>query len=280
MPLVQLININDDIINYILSGGVSDNYDEIIEPKLNLDVYKIIRMGGYLPKNSEDIEYFMQQNVLIKKSNLINRFSKILSKVPVKLKINNIPVVILILNPDYDFAIKNMNSILGYTVHNKIIIILKLQSINDIVKVDSILIHEYCHLLRNRHNEKKKNGLYYVIEEGMAERFVQYILGDKHINPWAHKNSALELFNEFNYFKKMLDTCDIENIYILLNGSKLQDIPHWFGYSMGYQIINFLTEVENILFVDLLEMKTSEIINLLDLVKFENYLKGSAIFEE
>lgn len=103
----------------------------------------------------------------------------------------------------------------------------------------------------------------YIINEGLAENYVEEILGKEYVNPWAFMHQRQE-FNSFIEILKNPYINDRSKIYSIIHGNKKENIPLWLGYSYRYSLVNFI--------------KRNTLINIDELTKkdrnfFDNYNK-------
>lgn len=193
------------------------------------------------------------------------------------LKVEKVNFLILPLNPQKEFVISEMYGSVAYTIKDNFFLLTT--PIKDkgrwASQIKSLCFHEYCHIYRNTKIKKSNQSrtlIERVIEEGLAESYVQYGLGEEYLGPWAKKQSKTTLLRYLPRMRTHLSEKKTKNIYAFMNGDIYNDLPHWIGYVLGYELIQYLLETQNANLLDLMALDSVEVFNKIDWKKFETHL--------
>ncbi|GAA0845073.1 hypothetical protein GCM10008915_48810 [Bifidobacterium pullorum subsp. gallinarum] len=194
------------------------------------------------------------------------------------LKVEKVNILLLPLSPKQEFIISEMYGSAAYTINDNIFLLTI--PINDkgrwTSQIKSLCFHEYCHIYRNTIINKSKQIrtlIESIIEEGFAESFVQYGLGVDYLGPWAKKQSKTTLLKYLSRMRANLSKKNPKDIYAFLNGDIYNDLPHWIGYALGYELIQYLLKTQDDNLLELMTLDCFEILNKIDWQEFESYLK-------
>ncbi|APB35652.1 DUF2268 domain-containing putative Zn-dependent protease [Heyndrickxia coagulans] len=233
--LLNIKNLNMFLLN--------KRYNGIDRDTLNL----IKQMGALIPNSEKDKDELMEQNNLFCQYEICNYIFKIKEKCE---KIMNCEeeqnLLIVTLNPNYDFALNTLHGVLGYNLINTTYILIYISDYTGIYDtVGSIYVHEYNHVLRNFLLMKDKVQVQkvlfdYIIEEGLAENFVSRVLGEDFLNPWAKHLSLKKVKDNTGIILNYLKEKKTDLIYSILYGDQKRGIPMWLGYSFGFYFIRFI----------------------------------------
>jgi uncharacterized protein YjaZ len=131
----------------------------------------------------------------------------------------------------------------GVSFENKMFLFLS--PLDDIKALESLIVHEYHHICRLRHQRKQPYDysiLDSMIMEGFAELAVTNYCGENYNAKWIHQyhESELEKFWE-RYVKEQINVKRTDKIHDkLLFGKGF--FPDLLGYSIGYWIISKANE--------------------------------------
>lgn len=124
--------------------------------------------------------------------------------------------------------------------------------------------HEYAHMVYTSKFEWNSilDGM---VNEGLAEHFREYITGGNQA-PWSialKKSDALRELNKLpkTLLNKFIDESNVD-LYISYFFGTTKDIPNWYGYSLGYWLIDEIMDKNNITLIELFEKNPKEILEL------------------
>jgi len=226
----------------------------------NLLEFKAIKKMGLLNFELTNNDYIEEYNSLLKETNFHNISLSTIKNIKGFAFIVNI----LPLPQNNSFYQNEMNGIVAYTIERKIYIhISPIKFINNINVFESLLIHEFQHVLRNFLFKSPKSLLDVLIDEGLSELFVKEMLGEDRVNNWALKNDECILSNYYQIFFENILCTDKKFISEFLNGSNDKKIPLWLGYSLGYRIVDaFRKKNKGIDLIDIIKISSSDILKV------------------
>jgi len=103
--------------------------------------------------------------------------------------------------------------------------------------LQSTVVHELHHAMRNRTVSWPGTLLDDIVGEGLADHFDVEINGS-HPRPWAHALSDKELEEYYALAKPRFAHRNTEDdYYTWVLGSEQDGIPRWAGYALGYKIV-------------------------------------------
>lgn len=155
----------------------------------------------------------------------------------------NIKFFILPLINDLFYEV-NMNGIVAHTDGlSSIYLYLSTKNLITKDKLESIVIHELQHVLRNSlSNNTKKNLLDVLIDEGTSEFFVESVLGKRYLGDWVEELKEEQIYDSLQLLESLLSSCEVNEIQKIMFGNS-ENIPLWFGYKLGYSIVKkYITE--------------------------------------
>jgi len=234
--LLNIKNINTRLINR--------KEDEI--DKESIELFE--KMGAFIPKEDE-LYKLAEQNNLIEQNEIYQHIQSIKKKCSnvIDYKGGEQNLHIVSLNPNYSFALENLNGVVGYNIQNNNYLLLHLEENKNILdNISSLFVHEYHHVIRylilQDNNIRKKNLIDYIIEEGLAENFVVQVLGKSYLNPWATQLSIEEINSYQEFLINHLYDEEPKLIYSALFGDQVEKIPLWLGYNCGFYFIKYLLQ--------------------------------------
>jgi len=146
--------------------------------------------------------------------------------------------------PSYNSFIQNkMNGSSGYAPwQNTILVFINPSARRWKTSLESTITHEYLHAITRQYH-KWETLLDSVVFEGLAENFVQDVLGNK-LSLWSQ---TLDLKQSKAYLKKIKSKLNSKDIILyksLFFGNK--DYPLWTGYSIGYHLVRSFLNTQSI----------------------------------
>lgn len=226
------------------------------------------KMGLMIPKTLNETLFLNKQNKCLLERNYIHLIKNVYAKCNSHIKIvkDEYKVYIGTLNPRYLFVVNNLNGVLGYTIKNSTYIFIKVNKDQNLQKkaICATFAHEYYHACRNlRMGSLKKKLVDHIIEEGMAECFVETVLGTSYLNPWARKVKIDEIVEHSQLIIESLESSSPDLIYSLLHGDIKYQLPQWIGYSLGYRFVHWLIHEEGNVLEDLIEIESYSLVSKL-----------------
>lgn len=124
--------------------------------------------------------------------------------------------------------------------------------------------HEYAHLIYTSKFEWNSilDGF---VNEGLAEKFREMLVGGK-IAPWANALTKEEALKELSaiplneILNLRIDDSNVDLYIAHFFGTG--ELPNWYGYSLGYWLIDEILEKNKISLLDLFKKSPSEIYSL------------------
>ncbi len=124
--------------------------------------------------------------------------------------------------------------------------------------------HEYAHLVYTSRFEWNSilDGF---VNEGLAEKFREYLVGGD-VAPWSKalpKKEALQELSEISEEEVLNLYVDDSNVdFYIAHFFGTGELPNWYGYSIGYWLVEEVINVNNISLLDLFEKSPKEILGL------------------
>ncbi|ADC52271.1 putative zinc dependent protease (plasmid) [Alkalihalophilus pseudofirmus OF4] len=259
------VNILDT--KHIFVGLIKGSQDMNLEDNINkcqLDYsYQELLAFGLVNENVS-LPYLREYIDFLDTLNIEGIIKKAINIVATHTKAIQTNIVILPLDPQNQFYIHYMGGIVAHTNGaNTIYIYLspsnKLKSF--VNRLESIIVHEYQHILRNYHSSPNATLLDVLIDEGLSELFVKVLLGEDRLGAWAKWNSNNIIKKNKELIEEYLYTTNPHTIRTIMNGSEELGIPLWLGYSVGFSILDFHWLNKNNDLNALVKMKAEEIYN-------------------
>lgn len=158
---------------------------------------------------------------------------------------------------------KELNGKMGISFPKVIILFLSKELTRN--QIRSLFTHEYHHVCRLDFLKKsihEVNLLDSIIIEGMAEVAVEYYHDRQMLAPWVYMYTKKQLEPYWKRIVPYLEVRGKENHDPILYGNYRNGFPKWYGYCLGYHIVNsYLEENQTVTMKQLLRTKSSEILS-------------------
>ncbi len=159
---------------------------------------------------------------------------------------------------------KELDGVNAFPIENKFLyIFIDMNNPNWRKSLRETIPHEYAHLLYTSRYEWN-SILDGIVNEGLAEHFRVYVIGGN-IAPWSKvfvKKKALKELKSIQNERLNL-FIDENNLSLYLSyffGT--EDLPNWYGYSLGYWMIDEVIEKTNFDLLDLFKTSPKKILEI------------------
>jgi len=264
------------VSSYYIDFSESDNKDVIIEQMVSqIKENPNFVLGDF--KDEKSLAISLQRKVFgdTKTSALksiipsVEEITKIYNEAFIKsfnaLSING-NIDIYILPMCNEGASKDLDGVNGFVVDGVNVFYLLIDTKNPKwrTSLTETVPHEYAHMVYTSKFEWNSilDGM---VNEGLAEHFREYITGGNQ-TPWSialKKSDALRELNKLpkTLLNKFIDESNVDDLYIsYFFGTK--DLPEWYGYSLGYWLIDEIMDKNKINLIELFEKKPKEVLKL------------------
>lgn|GEM_PF-2414464 len=235
-----------DLFKKIVPASLAINIIEYEYLDFSLDPYELeIFLANH---NSDEV-----------KNELLQAYSKVCSYLNYD---TDIYLLVLPLTQSNIFYNTQMNGIVAHTIgKNTIVFYINFKNTNSYLKIRSLFIHEYQHIISSRLTNKN-TLMDKIIDEGRSELLVKETIGCEYVGSWATKLSNEHIVEYMPLVSIYKNSIDDNILYDFLNGSCEYKIPLWFGYSFGYRVVcNYRQYNTNLDFLNFIKVKSEVVYN-------------------
>lgn len=161
-------------------------------------------------------------------------------------------------------ASKDLDGVNAFTVEENIMyLLIDINNPNWKKSLTETIPHEYAHLVYT-HTYPWNSILDGIVNEGLAEHFRRFVVGGE-IAPWSsaisQKNAMEELGGISEKVLNMyIDESNVDFYVSYFFGTG--DLPKWYGYSIGYWLIDDLVNKKNNNLMELFKKNPKQIVGL------------------
>lgn len=161
-------------------------------------------------------------------------------------------------------ASKDLYGVNGFPVEENILyFLIDVNNSNWQKSLKETIPHEYAHLVYTS-NYKWNSILDGIVNEGLAEHFRIYLVGGE-IAPWSkviQKEKALRELKSIpeERLNLFIDEGNVDLYVSYFFGTK--DLPNWYGYSLGYWMIDEILQKNNLKLIELFNKNPKEIFEI------------------
>ncbi len=162
-------------------------------------------------------------------------------------------------------ASKDLGGVNAFTVEggNVLYLLIDTKHLGWKKSLEETVPHEYAHMVYTSKFDWN-SILDGIVNEGLAEHFREYVIGGNQA-PWStslKKSDAIEALNKLpeTLLNKFIDESNVDLYISYFFGTK--KLPDWYGYSLGYWLIDEIMDKNKINLIELFEKSPKEVFKL------------------